>query len=124
MSVMSTTTRPPAQASPTAGEIFVEAAAVMGAPLIYGPPITFVLGPWLLLVLLLAPPAAFLITLVLVVAVAAVLLVALTALVASPYLLVRHMLARHAARPRRPASEHRAARPVTQPVPRWGSPLR
>ena len=109
---MSTTTRPLTHARPTAGGTFDEAAALIGAPPIYGPPIIFVLGPWLLLVLLLIPPAAFLITLVLVVAVAAGLLVAVSALVASPYLLVRHMLARHAARRRRVASEHHAARPA------------
>ena len=109
---MSTTTRPLTHARPTAGETFHEAAPLIGTPPIYGPPIIFVLGPWLLLVLLLIPPAAFLITLVLVVAVAAGLLVAVSALVASPYLLVRHVLARHAARRRRVASEHRAARPA------------
>src|SRR3954465_6918507 len=109
---MSTTTRPLTPGRPTAAESFDEAASLIGAPPIYGPPIIFVLGPWLLLVLLLIPPAAFLITLVLVVAAAAGILVAVSALVASPYLLVRHMLARHAARRRRVASEHRAARPA------------
>jgi hypothetical protein len=109
---MSTTTRPLTHARPTAAESFDEAAALIGAPLIYGPPIIFVLGPWLLLVLLLIPPAAFLITLVLVAAVAAGLLVAVSAVVVSPYLLVRHMFARHAARRRRVASQHRPARPA------------
>jgi hypothetical protein len=109
---MSTTTRPLAHAHPTAGETFDEVAPLIGAPPIYGPPIIFVLGPWLLLVLLVIPPAALLITLVLVVALAAGLLVAVSALVASPYLLVRHMLARHPARRGRVASEHRAARPA------------
>jgi hypothetical protein len=108
---MSTTTPPLTHARPTAGEMFDEAAPVIGAPPIYGPPVIFLLGPWLLLVLLLIPPAAVLITLVLVVAVAGGLLVAVSALVASPYLLVRHVLARHAPRRRRVASEHRAARP-------------
>src|SRR3954447_8272948 len=134
---------------PTPVETLHETASLIGAPPLYGPPIIFVLGPWLLLVLLLIPPAAFLITLVLVLAVAAGLLVAVGALVASPYLLVRHMLARHAARRRRVGSEHRAAgrapavsevsrgrlasppvpaaRPahrLGEPVPRLGSPLR
>jgi hypothetical protein len=104
---MSTTTRPLTHAGPTAGETFDEVAPLIGAQPIYGPPIIFVLGPWLLLVLLLIPPAAFLITLVLVVVVAAGLLVAVSALVASPYL-----FARHAARRRRVAPEHRAARPA------------
>jgi len=109
---MSTTTRPLTHARPTAGESFDEVAPLIGAPPVYGPPIILVLGPWLLFVLLLIPPAAFLITLALVVAVAAGLLVAVSALVASPYLLVRHMLARHAAPRRRVASEHHAARPA------------
>src|SRR5689334_11530351 len=98
---------------PTPVETFPETASLIGAPAIYGPPIVFVLGPWLLLVLLLIPPAALLITLALVVAVAGGLLVAVTALVASPYLLMRHMLARHAARRRRVArvaSDRGAAR--------------
>jgi hypothetical protein len=56
-----------------------------------GPPVILLLGPRLLIVLLLIPPAAVLITLVLVVVVAAGLLTALVGLVASPYLLVRHV---------------------------------
>src|SRR3954454_6127200 len=97
---------------PTPVEALDETASLIGAPPIYGPPIIFVLGPWLLVVLLLIPPAAFLITLVLVVAVAAGLLVAVSALVASPYLLVRHTLAGHAARRPAGASEQDAARPA------------
>jgi hypothetical protein len=62
-----------------------------------GPPVILIFGPWLLLVLLLIPPAAFLITLVLLTVIAAAALVALGALVASPYLLVRHLRARHSA---------------------------
>src|SRR3954465_8791674 len=97
---------------PTAVETLHETASLIGAPPLCGPRITFVLGPCLLLVLLLIPPAAFLITLVLVVAAAAGVLVAVSALVASPYLLVRHMLARHAARRPGGASEQHAARPA------------
>ena len=80
-----------------------------------GPPAILLLGPWLLLVLLIIPPAAFLITLVLVAAVAAGLLVALGALIASPYLLVRHLRERQHAQParrRRFAFAHRSARPA------------
>src|SRR5204863_9865100 len=36
---------------PTAGERFDETAPLIGAPAIYGPPVIFLLGPWLLLVL-------------------------------------------------------------------------
>jgi|1186.fasta_scaffold756330_2 hypothetical protein len=128
---MSTTTRPP-----TAGERFDEVAPVIGAPPVYGPPVVFLLGPWLLLVLLLIPPAAFLITLALVVAVAGGLL---AALVVPPYLLVRHLRAGHAARRRRfvsvqrPASQAPAVpeatgprgwRPVRQPAGAHLVPLR
>jgi hypothetical protein len=56
-----------------------------------GPPVILLLGPLLLLVLLLSPAAAFLITLVVVLLVGAGLLVALGALIASPFLLVRHL---------------------------------
>ena len=74
-----------------------------------GPPVLLLLGPWLLLVLLIIPPAAFLITLVLVVAVAAGLLFALGALIASPYLLARHLLARHGLRSSQPVQRRRFA---------------
>ena len=82
-----------------------------------GPPVILLLGPWLLLVLLIIPPAAALITLGLVLAVAAGVLVALGALIASPYLLVRHLLARQPALRHRFAFLHRGARPVTQYIP-------
>jgi hypothetical protein len=95
---------------PTRGEAFDEAAPAIGAPAIYGPPVAFVLGPWLILVLLLIPPAALLITIGLVVAVAAALPVAIGALVASPFLLVRHLHARQSADRRRTASARRPAR--------------
>jgi hypothetical protein len=74
-----------------------------------GPPVILLLGPWLLLVLLIIPPAAFLITLVLVLAVAAGLVFALGALIASPFLLVRHLKARHEARASQPARRRRFA---------------
>jgi hypothetical protein len=76
---------------PTRSEAFDEAGPIIGAPAIYGPPVSFLLVPWLLLVLLLVPPFALLFTIVLVLAVAAVLLAALGAVLASPYLLVRHL---------------------------------
>src|SRR5262249_31064619 len=64
-------------------------------PAYYGPPAVFLLAPWLLLVLLLIGPAALLITLVLAFVLVAVALAAVVALLASPYLLVRHLRARH-----------------------------
>ena len=68
---------------------------LISAPAYFGPPVVFLLGPWLLLALLIIPPAAVLITLVLIVLLAAALLAALGALIASPYLLVRRLRARH-----------------------------
>jgi len=71
-----------------------------------GPPAILLMGPLLLLVLLLIPPAAFLITLAVVLLLGAGLLFAVGALIASPYLLVRHLRARHSiARPAPAASE-------------------
>jgi hypothetical protein len=97
---------------PAPVETLDETASLIGAPPIYGPPAVFLLGPWLLLVLLLIPPAAFLITLALVAVVAGGLLVALCALIASPYLLVRHVHARHSAHRRQSASVPRPVRAV------------
>ncbi|HEY7631015.1 MAG TPA: hypothetical protein VH817_09950 [Thermoleophilaceae bacterium] len=74
-----------------------------------GPPVFLLLGPWLVLVLLLIPPAAFLITLALLVAVAAGTLALIGALIASPYLLVRHLQARHELHEQQPVRRRRFA---------------
>jgi hypothetical protein len=99
---------------PSWGDTLTETAAVIGAPAFYGPPVSFLLGPWLFLVLLLAPPFALVFTVVLVLAVGAGLLAALAALLASPYLLVRRLLAHRAlqAKPQaspRPSRSHRVS---------------
>jgi hypothetical protein len=107
---------------PTLREGLGEALPLISAPAFFGPPVIFLLGPWLLLTLLLIPPAALLITLVVLFLLSAGLLAALGALIASPYLLVRHLRARHAAAsPARAVSEAagaRGGRPVKQSVPR------
>lgn len=96
---------------PTLAERLGETVPLLTAPAFFGPPVIFLLGPWLLLVLLLIPPAAVLITLALVALLSAGLLVAFGALVASPYLLVRHLRARHrSARSARAVSEVAGAR--------------
>jgi hypothetical protein len=94
---------------PTASERFDQAAPLIGAPPVYGPPVALVAGAWLVLVLLLIPPAAFLITLALAVAVP---VAALAAIVAPPYLLVRRLHARHSARRRAVAAVHGHAPPA------------
>jgi hypothetical protein len=101
--------RPASPKPPTWTETLTETAAEAGAPAFYGPPIGFLLGPWLLLVLLLIPPFAVVFTVGLVLAVGAALLAALIALLASPYLLVRHI---------RVHRVHRAAQPKPQASPR------
>lgn len=80
---------------PTLTDRLGETVPLISAPAFFGPPVIFLLGPWLLLVLLLIPPAAVLITLVAVVLLGAGLLAAIGALIASPYLVVRHLRARH-----------------------------
>jgi hypothetical protein len=76
---------------PTWAELLDERMAMIGAPAFFGPPIIFVLGPWLLLVFLLIGPLALLLTGLLVMAAAAGLLAVLAAVIASPYLLFRHL---------------------------------
>ena len=122
-----TTTHAPAEATPRERleEMVEDALPYIFFIPVAGPPVILLLGPLLILVLLLIPPAAFLITLVLVVAVAAGLLFALGALIASPYLLVRHLRERErpATRRRRFAFARRAAgasvasQPDAQPIP-------
>jgi hypothetical protein len=82
---------------PTLTERLGELVPLISAPAFFGPPVILLLGPWVLLTLLIIPPAALLITMVAVFLLIAGLLVALGALIVSPYLLVRHLRARHAA---------------------------
>jgi hypothetical protein len=78
--------------------MLAEIVPLIGFVPVAGPPVIFVLGPWLLLVLVLAGPLAWLFALVVVVIVTATALAALAAaILAAPYLLVRH-LRRHRAR--------------------------
>jgi hypothetical protein len=90
---------------PTWGDVLDERIPMIGAPAFFGPPVIFVLGPWLLLVLLLIGPLALILTLVLALALAGALLAMVAAVIASPYLLIRHLHAHGAVRvkPRAPA---------------------
>jgi hypothetical protein len=76
---------------PTWRKTVDETAPIIDTPAFYGPPIIFVLGPWLLLVLLLIGPFALVLTVLLGLAVAAGLLAMFVAVIASPYLLIRHL---------------------------------
>jgi hypothetical protein len=88
----------------TWGDLFHTAAPLIDAPAFYGPPVIFVLGPWLLLVLLLIGPFAAMVTVVFAMAVVAGLLAVLVAVIASPYLLIRRLRAHGVvhAKPRAP----------------------
>ncbi len=96
--------RPSPSQRPTLGRRLGEVLPLIFFVPVAGPPAILLVGPLVLLALLLVPPVAFLITLAIVFVIGAVLLVALGALIASPYLLVRHLRTRHAvARPAPPA---------------------
>jgi hypothetical protein len=110
----------PSADPPTLAERLGETLPLISAPAFFGPPVIFLVGPWLLLVLLLIPPAALLITMVAVFLLAAGFLVALGALIASPYLLVRHLHARYSRAHAAPAVSEvagaRGERSVTRSV--------
>ena len=76
---------------PTWGEVFAQTAPLIGAREFFGAPISFVLGPRLLFVLLLIGPFAVVFTVPVVLAVAAGLLAVFVAVIVSPYLLIRHL---------------------------------
>jgi hypothetical protein len=83
--------------SPTPKDILERIAETVGYVFVAGPPVAFLLVPWLIVVLLIIPPAALVLTLVAVVVVLGAVLAAIGAIIASPYLIVRHLRARHAA---------------------------
>jgi hypothetical protein len=90
---------PSASDHPTLGEMLAEIIPLIGAIPGYGPPVVLLVGPWLLLVLMLSAPFAFLVILVVFMVVAATVLVALTAaILAPPYLLVRGLRKRRTRR--------------------------
>ena len=100
-------TPPPPPA--TVGDIVDEIVPVAGLILVEGPPVIYVLAPWLLLGLMLSAPFAVLVVFAVAAAVAAVLLVALAGVVATPYLLLRGLRRRYlASRPIVPAGAHAA----------------
>lgn len=89
---------PTASRPPTLGEEVAEIDPLIGTVFVAGPPVLLVWTGTVLFALMLAGPFALLVTLV-VVLVAATLLVALAgAILASPYLLMRHLRVRLAKR--------------------------
>jgi len=89
------------------GEMLAELIPLVDVVPGEGPPVIFLMAPWLLLVLMLSGPFAFLVILVVFMVVAATVLAALaTASLAVPYLLVR-LLRRRPGR-HAPRAEHTA----------------
>ena len=94
---------------PSWGQTLAQTVPLISAPAFFGPPVIFLLGPWLLLVLLLIGPFALLVTFVLALAAAVSLVAVCLAVIASPYVLIRHLFARTSAHPNPPASIEAAA---------------
>jgi hypothetical protein len=102
---------PPSASEPrTVGEALAEVGPVAGVIAGFGPPVAWLAGPWLLFVLALAGPFAVLFTLVVVLVAAALLVLLAGTILASPYLLVRHLR-------RRRTGRVSVSRPAVQLVP-------
>jgi hypothetical protein len=80
-----------ASESPTVGEMLAETVPLADVIAGFGPPVVFLAGPWLLFVLALAGPFALVFTFVVVLVAAALLVLLAGTILASPYLLVRHL---------------------------------
>jgi hypothetical protein len=80
---------------PTFAEMVADIVPVIGVIFVAGPPVIFIAGPWLFLVLMLSGAFAVLVAFAALWVVAAVLLTTLAAMFATPYLLVRGLLRRH-----------------------------
>lgn len=94
-----------------------EISPLIGAVPLYGPPVIVLAAPWLLSSLMLAGPFALLATIVVALLAVALVLCALAAIVASPYLLVRHLRPARARHPdTRDAAEPRPAGRAPSPT--------
>jgi hypothetical protein len=89
-----TSTEPIGSPPPTFGEILEEADPLIGYIPVAGPPVLLVMGPWVLFALMLAGPFALLLTLVVLFVAATTLIGLVGVILASPYLLVRHVRGR------------------------------
>lgn len=95
---MNATATTPTSHRPTAPERFEEIAPVVTAGRGAGPSVFVLVAPFLLLVLLLVPPVAFLVVLLAAVALPFVAVALVVGVVASPFLLARAVQRRIAAR--------------------------
>jgi hypothetical protein len=95
--------------TPQTRDMLAEITALIEFVPFYGPPAVFLLGPWLLLVLVLAGPFAVMLTLVAGMIVVAAALAAIVSILAAPYLLVRRLRRNRTGRASVPS-------PTTHPV--------
>jgi hypothetical protein len=82
---------PTASAPPTLGDMLADIVPVLGTVFVAGPPVLVAWAATVLLALMLAGPFAFLVTLIVVLVAAAALVTLAGAILATPYLLVRHL---------------------------------
>ena len=110
-----TSTMPPssaASASPTVGELLEDTLPIIDTVYVAGPPVLLLWAGTVLLALMLAGPFALLVMVVVALAVATALVGLAGAIVASPFLLARHM---HARRQRRAVSAPARSAPSVKP---------
>jgi hypothetical protein len=89
---------PPASAPPTVGELLEDALPLFDTVFVAGPPVLLAWAGTVLFALMLAGPFALLVTLVVALAAAAALVTLAGAILATPYLLIRHFRLRRARR--------------------------
>ena len=82
---------PTASVPPTLGDMLADIVPVLATVFVAGPPVLVAWAATVLLALMLAGPFAFLVTLIVVLVAAAALLTLAGAILAMPYLLVRHL---------------------------------
>jgi hypothetical protein len=90
---------PRASGPPTLGDLVTEIVPVIGTVFVAGPPVLVAWAGTVLFALMLAGPFALLVTLVAALAAAAALVALAGAILATPYLLIRHLRPRLATRP-------------------------
>jgi hypothetical protein len=83
---------------PTVRDMLAETVPLADAIAGYGPPVFSLAGPWLLFVLALAGPFALVLTFILLLVVATLVVLLAGTIVASPYLVIRHLRRRRAVR--------------------------
>jgi hypothetical protein len=89
---------PTASGPPTLGDLVAEIAPLIGTVFVAGPPVLVAWAGTVLFALMLAGPFALLVTLVVALAAAAALVTLAGAVLATPYLLIRHFRLRLAKR--------------------------